>query len=311
MLDTGARSGLQTGLVFDIKRFALHDGPGIRTTVFLKGCPLSCTWCHNPESQSPVAEVLFREDVCTGCSACVAACTEDAITLTKGVSGLDRSRCTGCGACADVCPTGARSLCGETKTVSALVDHVERDILFYDQSGGGMTLSGGEPLMQADFCVQILEACRRRRIHTTVDTCGYADAETLRAVADAADLFLFDIKSVDDDRHRAAIGVSNRPILENLRQLNAWGSRLWIRIPLVPGFNDDPAELQRIGALTSTIACAEAVHLLPYHAAGTGKNEQIGRCETQKSLPTLSEDAVERAAEILRSEVRVPVMIGG
>ena len=311
MANTGSRTGLQTGFVFDIKRFALHDGPGIRTTVFLKGCPLTCFWCHNPESQSTTPELLYRSNGCTGCGACVDACPSHATELEDRRAQIDRTRCTGCGACVTACLSSARSLCGRRVSVGEIVARVERDTLFHDQSGGGVTLSGGEPLMQPTFCASLLEACKQRRIHTAVDTCGYADPSAIDSVAEHTDLFLFDLKCVDDVRHRAATGVSNRTIVENLRRLDAGGARLWIRVPLIPGFNDDAEELERIAGFIATIAHAEAVQVLPYHTAGVGKEEQIGRERPGESLNKLPQDQVQRAVDSLQTGLQAPVTIGG
>ena len=311
MANSVSRTGLQTGFVFDIKRFALHDGPGIRTTVFLKGCPLACSWCHNPESQSKIPELLFQSDRCTGCGACVDACPSHATKLEQGQARIDRTRCSGCGGCVAACQSSARSLCGSSASVNEIVARVERDTLFHDESNGGVTLSGGEPLMQPAFCAALLEAFRARRIHTTVDTCGYADWSWLDSIAEHTDLFLFDLKAADDRRHLDATGVSNRVILENLRQLDARGSRLWIRVPLIPDFNDDPAELERIAGLIATIAHAEAVQVLPYHTAGVGKEERIGRRQPIAPLHKLPLEQVERAVELLQAGLQVPVTMGG
>lgn len=300
-----------TGVVFDVKRFALHDGPGIRTTVFFKGCPLSCVWCHNPESQRSTPEILYRKDRCTGCGACVATCPNRAISLVSGHALTDLARCTHCGACATACRAGARTRCGKIWTVESLLVEVEKDTLFHDESGGGVTLSGGDPLMQPEFCRSLLQACKQRHIHTTVDTCGYASLEALRLIAEWTDLFLYDIKLVDDVRHQEWTGVPATPILDNLRQLDAWGHRIWIRIPIVPGVNNQPEELLRIAGFVTSIHHVEAVQLLPYHTAGAGKLEQLGRSPELDMPAPLLHDTVEEIAAVLRSELVVPVTVGG
>ncbi len=207
------------GLIAQIVRSAVHDGPGVRTVVFFKGCPLRCHWCHSPETQSPRAEVVLHADRCLECGACEAACTHGAIIAQGGARGVNRTRCRVCGDCTAGCPTGARTIVGRMVSVEALLDEIERDTVFYDQSQGGVTISGGEPLSQPRFLAALLARCRERRIHTAVETCGHAPPRTLLAVAQWTDLFLYDLKLMSDARHRVATGQSNRRILENLRLL--------------------------------------------------------------------------------------------
>ena len=301
----------QSGMVFDIKRFAIHDGPGIRTTVFMKACPLSCFWCHNSESQRPGPELLFWADRCTGCGLCAKVCPAEAISIDDATAVTDRSRCTACGACVVACPTGARAIAGERWTVDRILDVVERDTLFYDESGGGVTLSGGEPLAQPEFAVAILAGARKRRIHTAVDTSGFADWSDLERVGRQTDLFLYDVKHLEDDRHRELAGVSNAGILENLRRLSDSGHSVWIRYPMIPNVNDDEGAIIALGRLVSGLRSVEAVHLLPFHRGGERKLRGLGRrplAVTEKEDPKARAEAL---AKILRRIVAVDVRVGG
>jgi len=298
------------GIVFDIKRFGIHDGPGIRTTVFFKGCPLSCFWCHNPESQSRNPELLVDQDRCNKCGVCVDTCPAGAIRSTGGSVTTDREVCIGCGTCVGACPTGTRAIAGEEWSVERLLAIVEADTVFYDESAGGVTLSGGEPLQQPDVALALLHACNDKRIHTAVDTCGCVDERVLRSASEVADLFLYDIKVIDDVRHRAATGVSNATILENVRLLDSLGSRIWIRIPFIPGFNDDEANLIDTGRFIASLPHVEAAQLLPYHRGGERKRQELGRgAGVDVEPPTQS--AVDEAIEILKSFGEIPIRIGG
>lgn len=294
-----------TSTIFDIKRYALHDGPGIRTTAFLKGCPLACGWCHNPESQAPEAELLIRANRCTRCGACVEVCPQGAIRL-EATSLTDRVRCTRCGRCAEVCFSGARELVGREITVAALLREVERDTPFHDASGGGVTFSGGEPLLQPEFLAEALRACREREIHTVVDTCGYAPWEAFERLWQDVQLFLYDLKLMDDARHRSATGASNAPILRNLRSLSERGAAIRIRLPLIPGVNDDEENLHRLGAFLASLPRRHPVELLGYHDIAGAKYAALARlyplADTRPPTPEALE-AARRTLEACGAEV--------
>jgi len=264
-----------TGIVFRIDRFAVHDGPGIRTTVFLKGCPLRCWWCHSPESQAEAPEVLIHPDRCERCGTCLTVCPNDALVEENGRFVPVVTRCTTCGTCVEECPCGARALAGSRVSVAEVMDTVARDVVFFDESGGGVTFSGGEPLMQPDFLGALLEACRAREIHTAVDTSGMAPWEAFEAIAANVRLFLFDVKIVDDARHRTFTGGSNARILENLRRLAAIHPAVRLRFPLIPGVTDDDENVEAVGRLVRSLGLP-AIDVLPYHRAGLSKYARLG-----------------------------------
>ena len=265
-----------TGLVFDVQRFSLHDGPGIRTTVFLKGCPLACRWCHNPEGMRTAPEILVAPDRCIECGACVEACPYG---LPSGIDGgwaASNDLCEACGLCSEACPTGARRLAGRTVNVEQLVEEVLRDRVFFNQSGGGVTFSGGEPLSQAGFVLACLEALREEGVHTAVDTCGLVERDDLLRAAAITDLFLFDIKHADQASHVEWAGAPNDRILANLEALAGAHDEIWLRVPVVPGVNDDAVNLRRTADLAASLPGVQRVSLLPYHEFGEHKRDRVG-----------------------------------
>ena len=298
-----------TGTIFRLARFSVHDGPGIRTTVFLKGCPLRCRWCHSPESQEPEPQLALHDDRCLVCGTCLPSCGEGAIDEANGRYATDFSRCRACGACVARCPSGARELVGRRVTPDELVREIERDLVFFDESGGGVTFSGGEPLMQPDFLESMLVACRERALHTAVDTCGMADARTAERVLPLADLVLFDVKVVDEMRHRRITGGSNTAILANLRALAARHTEVRVRFPLVPALTADNENVRAVGGLLASLGL-DRVDVLPYHRAGLAKYERIGLGPvlTAVAVPTAAE--VDEAVNTLAS-FGLQVRVGG
>ncbi|MBN1487723.1 MAG: glycyl-radical enzyme activating protein [Anaerolineae bacterium] len=264
-----------TGIIFDIKKFSIHDGPGIRTTIFFKGCPLRCWWCHNPESQARSPQLLLRPQRCVECGACVEVCPQNAISR-NGRLVTDLANCTACGACVAVCYAEARELVGRTATTAEVLDVIERDHPFYDESGGGVTFSGGEPLAQPDFLLELLQACQSREIHTAVDTCGYVPWESLNRIRPYVDVFLYDLKHLDDQRHQALTGVGNALILSNLQRLADAGQAVIVRVPLIPGLNDAPEHIARLGRFVADLPGVVRLDLLPYHTIAEEKYRRLG-----------------------------------
>jgi pyruvate formate lyase activating enzyme len=294
------------GLIFDIQRCSVHDGPGIRTLVFLKGCPLRCPWCCNPEGQETEPEIAFRRSLCIGCGVCRDACSSGAIRFIDARVELDRRKCTVCGECTKLCPSAALSIVGRWMTVEEVLGEVERDLVFYETSGGGVTVSGGEPFAQADFTGAFLEACKGRGMATAIETAGFASWHSIEPVIRHADLILYDIKKMDCLPHRQLTGVSNQPILENAGRIAGLGVPIVIRYPVIPGLNDTPEALDALFRFASTLPGLKHIELLPYHRLGESKYTMLGRDYalrgakpmSRRSLESLVQGANKRGQEV-------------
>lgn len=286
------------GWVCDIQRFSLHDGPGIRTTVFLKGCPLKCVWCHNPESQSLLLEIAEFNDKCIGCGRCIEVCPEEAITKTRW--SINREICTRCGKCAEMCPSGARKIIGEKMTVEDVLEEVKKDKVFYKNSGGGITLSGGEPLIQPLFSRELLRICKEENIHTAIETSGYANWSNFKKILPFVDITFFDIKHLDPLKHKEVTGKSNEIILENLKKIIKEEVEIVIRIPLIPGYNDAEEHIISVAKFLRGLKYIKKIELFPYHKLGETKYNRIGR-EYGLNISSPSKKQINKIKELLES----------
>ena len=286
--------------VTEIQRFCMHDGPGIRTTVFLKGCPLRCAWCHNPETQKSTAELLFYHNKCIGCGGCAASCREGA-HIIENQHAIDRTKCSLCGECAKCCPTGALEICGEETLIEAILSVAEKDIAFYGEKGG-ITLSGGEPFAQGGAALALLKACKKKGLGTAVETCGYADTDILCAAIPFVDLFLWDLKDTNDERHKKYTGVSNKRILDNLAVADANGAKIRLRCILVNGINTNEEHYRNIAKIALSLSNCEGVELLPYHAYAGTKAVFLGIEDNGRKEWIPDEEELGRARDVLQSQ---------
>ena len=287
------------GRIVDIKRFAVHDGPGIRTTIFLKGCSLACRWCHNPESISPRPEIGLSSQKCTGCQRCVAVCPNEAHVFHGSVHTVERSKCVACGSCVAACLSEALEYHGRQVSVEAAVAAVLEDKTFYANSGGGCTISGGEPLLQAAFCAEVFKRLHKHGIHCAIDTAAAVPWENIETVLPNTDLFLCDLKHVDERIHREWTGVSNRLILANLSRLSSLGAPMEIRLPLVPGVNDAERDLRAVAAFLRRLPSRITLRLVPYHSLARSKYEAVGRPDTMPDVLSPDAAALAQAAAML------------
>lgn len=283
--------------IFNIQRYSIDDGPGIRTIVFFKGCPLRCLWCCNPESQNFEPEISHNSNICLKCGKCAQACPQKAITMTENGPVIDRSLCIACGTCTTKCVTEAIKMIGEVSTVQDVFNVVIKDAMFYNESGGGVTVSGGEPLMRADFVKELFSMVKEHKINTAVETCGFVPWEAFEKVLDVVDLFLFDIKQMDNEKHQKLTAVGNELIHSNLRKLVERKANVLIRLPLIPTLNDDEEELNKIADMMEELNLTN-VELMPYHDYGSGKYGQLDKEYELSHLKKHSDDRVKQMSEI-------------
>lgn len=303
---------IKPSLIFDIKRYSINDGPGIRVTVFFKGCPLKCDWCHNPESQSGKKQKLYSLSKCIGCGACVGICPENALFMEdNGNIVTDNSLCTLCGKCAKVCPTNAIEMSGRKETVECIMKAIRKETVQMDTSGGGVTFSGGEPLQHPEMLKNLLKVCGEEGIHRAVDTSGFASAELMMEVARETDLFLYDLKLMDSEKHRQFTGVPNELILANLQKLAMAGKEIIIRIPLIEGVNTDEGNFVQ---LTDFIARlpenARVVNLLPYHSIASVKYAKLGEVYEEGNMREPDAERIEYLLNMLQN-AGIKASVGG
>lgn len=293
-----------TGMIFNTQKFSIHDGNGMRTLIFMKGCPLQCLWCSNPESQNLGIEIMDVKSNCVGCGKCVALCEHHAVE--EGTFDIDRERCRKCGMCAEKCYANAKKIVGKTVTIREIMQLIEKDRIFYTNSGGGVTIGGGEPLLQHEFVEELLRTCKASNLHTAVETCGYGTWDAVKGVFEAADQVFFDLKAMDSELHRTLTGVGNEKILENasrLAEIAGLDKEIVFRIPLIPGCNDSEDNIKETGRFTASLERPDnriAVEILPYHNLGEDKYRWLNRDYPLPKLKKPSNEKVEGYKELLR-----------
>lgn len=290
---------MNEGIVYNIQRYCIHDGPGIRTTVFLKGCPLECVWCHNPEGLSQKKEILFNPQRCAYCKMCIKICPHKAIATDKGKPQIKRTLCKTCGKCISICPSYALELKGRTMASEDIVKEITKDSVFYEQSGGGVTFSGGEPLYQGEFLAELLKLCKKKGLHTAVDTSGYSKWEVFESIIPFTDLFLYDLKFSGSQKHKKYTGVPNKSILENLKNLAKTKAEIIVRIPVIPGINDDSKNITETGNILSKLKIKN-FDILTYHETASDKYTALGKNYKLKNTKKPNSQTIEKITEKIK-----------
>lgn len=292
----------ERGLIFNIQRFSVNDGPGLRTIIFLKGCPLRCLWCSNPESQHQYEELMFNNKNCIGCHNCENVCEYDAIKFDD-IYRIDKLRCINCNKCIDVCYANALVNVGENKTVGEVLEIIKKDSVQFRRSGGGVTLSGGEPLMQPKFSKELLKACKESLINTAIETTAFAESSAINEVFPWVDLALIDIKNINDEKHKKYVGQSNKKILKNIKLIDSLCKNIIIRVPIIPNFNCDEESIREIARFSKSLNNLVEIHILPYHKLGVNKYECLGRdYKMQGDITTPNKETMEKLKNVIEKE---------
>ena len=296
-------------LVLSLQKFSVHDGPGIRTTIFFKGCPLRCTWCHNPESWNFCSDLMTDDEKCTGCGMCALHCARQAITVRSSVQFTERGQCNACGECAAFCLKGAREIAGHTASENDLLAEILKDRVFYEQSGGGVTFSGGEALCHIDMLESLAAKCKQHGLHITVDTCGHVPQSAFSRILPYTDLFLYDLKHMDPETHRSFTGKDNRLVLDNLKYLSASGASIYLRLPLIEGINADSGNIDAVLRFCKPLHILQ-VNLLPYHNTGSSKYHKLGLGLQNAKLSAPTQERLETIQRLF-SDAGLITRIGG
>lgn len=299
-----------TGTVFNIQKFCINDGPGIRTTVFVKGCPLNCAWCHNPESKNSEPELLYDKNKCTMCGKCADVCPNNCHSFENGEHTIDREKCIRCGKCAEFCYFQALEMAGNVMDSDEVLKEVLKDKAFYETSGGGLTVSGGEPMLHFDFTYELLKKAKEEGLHTAMETCGFAPEEKYIKIAEVTDLFLFDFKLWDADLHKKYIGADNSLILKNLEMLNEIGASIILRCPIIPTINDNSEHFKAIADTANRLKNVLEINIEPYHPLGENKNQKLGKESILPEIKMPENETVENWIKAIQEMTETPVKKG-